>query len=190
MTERGIKRIKCALHHKTKFCSFFFSFFLLGLGFTANIFSSSLHLCSLTCISYIFMSHLRCTNGAMDESQSPLRGKSENWGSFSGPTLTPVWAYMLVCVRVSRAPCGNVQENVCSECLMSYSSNPSTHPSPPTSLSSLQPISFPIFPSKWLHFMELRESADFAVAAFPWAMLQCCKLTLFFLPLGLSFHAI
>lgn len=139
---------------------------------------------------YIFMSHLRCTNGAMDESQSPLRGKSENWGSFSGPTLTPVWEYMLVCVRVSRAPCGNVQENVCSECLMSYSSNPSTHPSPPTSLSSLQPISFPIFPSKWLHFMELRESADFAVAAFPWAMLQCCKLTLFFLPLGLSFHAI
>ena len=53
---------------------------------------------------------------------------------------------------------------------------PSSHPSPPTSLSSLQPISPP---SKWLHFVELQESAIFA-AAFPRAMLQCSRLTLLY----------
>lgn len=129
------------------------------------------------------------------------RGKSEKWGSFLGFFLVKYskdmntyrcWhkcGHTCLHVCMCQGHLVGVYERMCV--LNAWRAIPlilpSTHPSPPTSLSSLQPISFPISPSKWLHFMELWDSAGFAAvaAAFPWAMLQCCKLTLLFLPLCL-----
>lgn len=59
------------------------------------------------------------------------------WGTYR---CSRVWAQMFICLYVWRAPCGScVLKNVWSECLMSYSSNPCFHPSPPASVPAAPP---------------------------------------------------
>lgn len=96
-------------------------------------------------------------------------------------------ARMRACVKGTLwEPCTG---DACSECLTSYSSNPSIHPSISSHLPLLPAAHLPSHLPLLNGFISqgLQESAGFAAAAaFPGAMLQCYRLTLLFLPPSLS----